>query len=285
MDIIEISEILECPICCSMLSHPVDLPCGHTFCHQCIKEAAKFRSVCPLCIREFTEAQIKPSSFLLKHFLSEVEEENAVSGDQVAGKEISAIIASINAISRKLARAHKQEDILKKNLSDRSTELKHLTSAIEHDAAVMRDIELNLTFYSSFVERMIAESTELFGKISSDTSDELYGKKKEPPTELIVASKHVEMTWRAGIAATHQRYSQMKAELDEKKAKQKELEKVVSKLTKAAKLSDGVLPKAVEEVEKVKSELKLSKLDIDVDKMLRDVSDVFKNLCKVNDEK
>jgi len=39
-----IRDSVECPICYLILDKPKSLPCGHTFCHDCIQRASYNRS-------------------------------------------------------------------------------------------------------------------------------------------------------------------------------------------------------------------------------------------------
>jgi len=44
------SDMIQCPICLSLLCEPISLVCGHTFCRPCLAQAlAKSRKKCPSC--------------------------------------------------------------------------------------------------------------------------------------------------------------------------------------------------------------------------------------------
>ncbi|KAM3145081.1 LON peptidase N-terminal domain and RING finger protein 3 [Paramecium bursaria] len=49
--------IFDCPICQSNLSDPVAIPCGHTFCYQCIYNSISQAPRCPLCRIHITVKQ------------------------------------------------------------------------------------------------------------------------------------------------------------------------------------------------------------------------------------
>ena len=39
---------VDCPICFNVMVEPVTLPCGHTFCYNCLKKAFKDKMMCPM---------------------------------------------------------------------------------------------------------------------------------------------------------------------------------------------------------------------------------------------
>uniref|UniRef100_A0AAQ5ZAB9 Uncharacterized protein n=1 Tax=Amphiprion ocellaris TaxID=80972 RepID=A0AAQ5ZAB9_AMPOC len=65
------SEDLTCSVCLSIFTDPVTLPCGHSFCRQCVIEVHS----CPQCREALsTEAKCLPTSVVLKNLAEKVRE-------------------------------------------------------------------------------------------------------------------------------------------------------------------------------------------------------------------
>ncbi len=45
----------ECPICYLPQVNKSYPPCNHVFCHQCLMNWSNFRSICPVCTKDFSE--------------------------------------------------------------------------------------------------------------------------------------------------------------------------------------------------------------------------------------
>ena len=54
-----VSKHLYCSICSDIFTEPVRLPCGHTYCKECIKLWAKKHLECPICRVAFKENQFQ----------------------------------------------------------------------------------------------------------------------------------------------------------------------------------------------------------------------------------
>lgn len=54
-----VSKHLYCSICSDIFTEPVRLPCGHTFCQECITLWAKKHLECPICRVAFKEKQFQ----------------------------------------------------------------------------------------------------------------------------------------------------------------------------------------------------------------------------------
>ncbi|XP_070695087.1 nuclear factor 7, ovary-like [Pempheris klunzingeri] len=68
------SEDLTCAICLTFFTDPVNLPCGHSFCRECISHL--LRSQCPLCQRSVpTDAKYLPTSHTLNRLAEKAKEE------------------------------------------------------------------------------------------------------------------------------------------------------------------------------------------------------------------
>lgn len=59
---------LECPICFNwLIDQPISLlSCGHMYCSACIAESLKERKICPLCLKESTETELRKVHFPAK---------------------------------------------------------------------------------------------------------------------------------------------------------------------------------------------------------------------------
>ncbi|XP_014895453.1 nuclear factor 7, ovary-like [Poecilia latipinna] len=61
------SEELTCSVCLTIFTDPVNLPCGHSFCRQCISEVLATQQHCPMCGTAVAlEAASLPTSLVLK---------------------------------------------------------------------------------------------------------------------------------------------------------------------------------------------------------------------------
>ena len=65
------SELL-CSVCVQPLVDPVDTPCGHTFCYNCLKGQLKKKKFCPIDKKTVSEADVKPSSRLVRKILDKL---------------------------------------------------------------------------------------------------------------------------------------------------------------------------------------------------------------------
>jgi primosomal protein N' len=45
----ELDEELSCPICSEYYREAITVPCGHTFCRECLIKSTREKPVCPVC--------------------------------------------------------------------------------------------------------------------------------------------------------------------------------------------------------------------------------------------
>lgn len=69
---VAIDEELQCPICTMVLKNPVQTPCKHAFCNNCIREWLSVRLVCPVDRQQVTIADLRPPSRLLSNLLGKL---------------------------------------------------------------------------------------------------------------------------------------------------------------------------------------------------------------------
>jgi len=50
---------IKCPLCFYLFYEPIKLPCQHTFCHFCLKQALTYDSRCPLCRNEYSSEEVE----------------------------------------------------------------------------------------------------------------------------------------------------------------------------------------------------------------------------------
>ncbi|KAL7398725.1 hypothetical protein ABVT39_014268 [Epinephelus coioides] len=69
------SEDLTCPICLTIFTDPVNLPCAHSFCRGCITDALSSQELCPQCRTAVpTEVKSLPTSHILKRLAEKAKE-------------------------------------------------------------------------------------------------------------------------------------------------------------------------------------------------------------------
>lgn len=62
MNLSELRETILCGVCLEVFSVPVTLPCGHTFCRECLRLYFAARaSKCPTCREELFCCILKPN--------------------------------------------------------------------------------------------------------------------------------------------------------------------------------------------------------------------------------
>lgn len=67
-----IENELLCSICLQPLVDPVDTPCGHTFCYNCLKGQLRMQKTCPADQNSICEADVQPSSILVRKILDKL---------------------------------------------------------------------------------------------------------------------------------------------------------------------------------------------------------------------
>lgn len=62
---------IDCVICSRLLLDPVTVPCGHSFCKQCLQRALDFANVCPSCrsVMHFDDLVTLPVSTVLRNII------------------------------------------------------------------------------------------------------------------------------------------------------------------------------------------------------------------------
>uniref|UniRef100_A0A4W5NGZ5 Ligand of numb-protein X 2b n=1 Tax=Hucho hucho TaxID=62062 RepID=A0A4W5NGZ5_9TELE len=68
----EVDDELVCHICLQPLLQPMDTPCGHTYCFQCLSSFLKERDFCPVDRQQLRLHQCRPSSLLVRNLLDKL---------------------------------------------------------------------------------------------------------------------------------------------------------------------------------------------------------------------
>lgn len=68
----DLTNEFECVLCLKLFYEPATLPCGHTFCRHCIKQATTFNNKCPLCRTIFHSNFNPPITISLKNILEKL---------------------------------------------------------------------------------------------------------------------------------------------------------------------------------------------------------------------
>ncbi|CAB1325396.1 unnamed protein product [Coregonus sp. 'balchen'] len=68
----EVDDELVCHICLQPLLRPMDTPCGHTYCFQCLSSFLKEQDFCPVDRQRLQLHQCRPSSLLVRNLLDKL---------------------------------------------------------------------------------------------------------------------------------------------------------------------------------------------------------------------
>nr|XP_023656402.1 ligand of Numb protein X 2-like [Paramormyrops kingsleyae]XP_023656403.1 ligand of Numb protein X 2-like [Paramormyrops kingsleyae]XP_023656404.1 ligand of Numb protein X 2-like [Paramormyrops kingsleyae] len=68
----EVDDELVCHICLQPLLRPMDTPCGHTYCYQCLGSFLREQDFCPVDRQRLQLAQCRPSSLLVRNLLDKL---------------------------------------------------------------------------------------------------------------------------------------------------------------------------------------------------------------------
>uniref|UniRef100_A0A6Q2ZDC9 Ligand of numb-protein X 2b n=1 Tax=Esox lucius TaxID=8010 RepID=A0A6Q2ZDC9_ESOLU len=68
----DVDDELVCHICLQPLLRPVDTPCGHTYCYECLSSFLKEQDFCPVDRQRLQLSQCRPSSLLVRNLLDKL---------------------------------------------------------------------------------------------------------------------------------------------------------------------------------------------------------------------
>lgn len=68
----DVDDELVCHICLQPLLQPMDTPCGHTYCHQCLSSFLREQDFCPVDRQRLQLPQCRPSSLLVRNLLDKL---------------------------------------------------------------------------------------------------------------------------------------------------------------------------------------------------------------------
>ncbi|XP_063045850.1 ligand of Numb protein X 2b [Engraulis encrasicolus] len=68
----EVDDELVCHICLQPLLRPMDTPCGHTYCYQCLSSFLREQDFCPVDRQRLQLAQCRSSSLLVRNLLDKL---------------------------------------------------------------------------------------------------------------------------------------------------------------------------------------------------------------------
>ncbi|KAL0974157.1 hypothetical protein UPYG_G00216400 [Umbra pygmaea] len=68
----EVDDELICHICLQPLLRPMDTPCGHTYCYECLSSFLKEQDFCPVDRQRLQLHQCRPSSLLVRNLLDKL---------------------------------------------------------------------------------------------------------------------------------------------------------------------------------------------------------------------
>ena len=65
----DVSQELVCCICTGVLEDPVEIPCRHVFCSECISKWLKNKKNCPKCRKSVRKSAIQPALPMIRNIL------------------------------------------------------------------------------------------------------------------------------------------------------------------------------------------------------------------------
>lgn len=68
----EVDDELICHICLQPLLHPMDTPCGHTYCFRCLENFMQERNFCPMDRKKLCFQHCRKSSLLVRNLLDKL---------------------------------------------------------------------------------------------------------------------------------------------------------------------------------------------------------------------
>lgn len=68
----DVDDELQCHICLQPLLRPMDTPCGHTYCYQCLSSFLRDQDFCPVDRQRLQLPQCRPSSLLVRNLLDKL---------------------------------------------------------------------------------------------------------------------------------------------------------------------------------------------------------------------
>lgn len=69
---VEVNPELICCICASVLEDPIESPCRHVFCTECITKWLGVRNTCPTCREPLRNFQMKPALPILRNIIGKL---------------------------------------------------------------------------------------------------------------------------------------------------------------------------------------------------------------------
>ena len=70
---VDVSQELLCCICTGVLEDPVESPCRHVFCSECISTWLNTRASCPTCRKKMVASELKPALPLVKNIIAKLQ--------------------------------------------------------------------------------------------------------------------------------------------------------------------------------------------------------------------
>lgn len=68
----DVDDEMVCHICLQPLVRPMDTPCGHTYCFNCLSNFLKEQDFCPVDRQRLQFHQCRPSSLLVRNLLDKL---------------------------------------------------------------------------------------------------------------------------------------------------------------------------------------------------------------------
>lgn len=69
----EVDEELQCSICSMVFENPVQTPCEHAFCNECITTWLSNNTACPIDRKPLSQCELKAPGRLLRSFFAKLD--------------------------------------------------------------------------------------------------------------------------------------------------------------------------------------------------------------------
>jgi hypothetical protein len=201
----DLNKLLDCPLCISLLSKPINLPCLHTFCDSCIKSYIRTKVgsgtvQCPVCRSPF-DSQTSLSHDFFKQSLVDI----SLKSKPCPRHGSETIIRFCRSCTRSLCadclvhENHGGHDVVKPDIAEKQTAdvlAKYQDQVAEHTSAV----EKSWNYFSQHINDTVA--SEARNEVNRQ-ADKICDIVKKKASALVKMIDDEQQQWKANIVQHH----------------------------------------------------------------------------------